>query len=150
MARTSWFHFDSSAVSCFRPLAVSRYRRISRPFGACSHLEVMQPFFSSRVVPITSSIAAKVQGIGERMWAPSNDPEVRISPLVGTRKFIRPGSANLRSTPTTHADVVGIVERATVVEIVTDKGDWLEVRTIGRSVKQGWIHRSLLAEKPFG
>ncbi len=109
-----------------------------------------QPFFAGRIVPITSSIAAKVQGIGERMWAPRDTPAVKISPLVGTRKFIRPGSANLRATPTTNADVVAVVERATVVEIVTDNGDWLEVRTIGRAAKQGWIHRSLLAEKPFG
>lgn len=110
----------------------------------------LQPFFTQRIAPITSNIAAKVQGIGERMWTPSHTPEVKISPLVGTRKFIRPSSANLRSTPTTNADVVGIVERAAVVEIVTDNGDWLEVRTIGRAAKQGWIHRSLLAEKPFG
>jgi SH3-like domain-containing protein len=95
------------------------------------------------------SMAAKIQGIGARMWAPSK-PDEAVSPLVGTRMFIRPSSANLRSSPATDADSVGVVERATVVEIVTDKGSWLEVRTVGRSIKRGWIHRSLLADKPFG
>ena len=108
------------------------------------------PIFEKKIMPMTSNLAAKVQGFGERIWAPRDDAEVKISPLVGTRKFIRPASANLRATPTTNADVVGVVERAAVVEILTDKGDWLEIRTVGRSSKQGWIHRSLLADRPFG
>jgi hypothetical protein len=109
----------------------------------------MAPVFTQKIVPITSDIAGKVQGFGERLFAPSNVPQEKVSPLVGTRKFIRPSSANLRVTPTANADVVGVAERASVVEILTVRGDWYEVRTIGRFPKQGWIHRSLLAEKPF-
>jgi hypothetical protein len=109
----------------------------------------LRPLVVDNIGSIAGNVAAKIQGIGARMWAPSKPSEERISPLVGTRMFIRPSSANLRSSPATNADAVGVVERATVVEIITDKGSWLEVRTIGRSIKQGWIHRSLLADKPF-
>ena len=48
IARTSSSHRLCSMVSCFRPLAVSRYIRISRPRSVCSHFDVMQPLFSRR------------------------------------------------------------------------------------------------------
>jgi hypothetical protein len=48
MARTSSSHRLCSIVSCFRPLAVSRWMRISRPRSVCSQFEVMQPVFCRR------------------------------------------------------------------------------------------------------
>ena len=109
----------------------------------------VKPYVVNNIGSIAASVAAKIEGIGASIWAPSKRSEEKISPLIGRRMFIRPSSANLRSNPATNADVVGVVERATVVEIVADKGNWLEVRTVGGSVKRGWIHRSLLADKPF-
>ena len=106
------------------------------------------PVFVDKIAPMTTNMAAKVQGIGERLFTPTK--EEPVSPLIGRRFFIRPSSANLRMTPTPNADVVDIIERATVVEILAVNGNWMQVRTIGRSVKQGWIHRTLLAERPFG
>lgn len=108
-----------------------------------------KPFVVDNIGSIASSIGAKIEGFGASLWAPRKKSHEKISPLIGTRMFIRPSSANLRSKPGTNADVVGVVERATVVEIIADKGSWLEIRTLGRSVKQGWIHRSLLSDKPF-
>jgi uncharacterized protein YgiM (DUF1202 family) len=106
------------------------------------------PFFVEKVAPMTSDMAAKVQGFGARLFTP--EKEKVVSPLVGRRFFIRPSAANLRQGPAQNADILSTLERATVVEILEVNGNWMHVKTIGHSVKEGWIHRSLLADKPFG
>lgn len=50
--------------------------------------------------------------------------------------------ANMRSGPTTEDGVIATVERGVVLELVTRKSKWVEVKH--RSGTQGWIYAPLL------
>ncbi|MEM7209485.1 MAG: SH3 domain-containing protein [Pseudomonadota bacterium] len=93
-----------------------------------------------RVVAYTWLNRAAIQG-----YHPAKvDLSTLEDDMAHLRRYINGSNVNLRSEPTTRANVVTRLNRGQGVLEIAAQGDWIQVNVIGTTPQKGWVHRSLL------
>jgi hypothetical protein len=91
-----------------------------------------------QVIDPDSVTTVPIDGMIDSYSAPAKDADFAIT------NFINTNSSNIRSTPSTKADVVVKADKGDVVKILERQEKWSQVEIKG---KKGWVANSLLSSE---
>ena len=96
---------------------------------------------------VARSVAPSPIAASERDEASPSSAEAQLSAASrkgGDLRTVTATSLRMRGSPSTSADVIASASRGTVVTVLAQQGDWVEVRL--PSGAQGWMHGDYLSE----
>jgi hypothetical protein len=111
---------------------------------------MLSPMVLERVGPLKAVISSEVQQLGDKVRPDASSSKAGSQESAGPRVYIKPSAAKLRAGPAMSAEVLGFVRRSSRLVRIGKKNGWVQIRVVGKNGRDGWVHGSLLSDKPTG
>jgi hypothetical protein len=99
--------------------------------------------------PLSSTIAAKLESFGKGGGASGAGGNTATTGGGGggsSTVYLRSSAVNMRGGPSMESKVVGVVQQGATIRRIEKQANWVRIRTA--KGKTGWVHNSLVSDRP--